>query len=298
MNREKFLERYESPSTVKNYVKAFKKLDSWLDKKNLIESQLIQTLKVSEVHLKYHILQEIIDHIKESVSSSVCRNYFESIFVYLLLQGSPLDYTEKRIRLKFPRISISKLEGLDENMIKEILKIKMSDNFKAYITLLLGGGLRETEALKVTPSMFRFDEYPTRLLLPKEITKFNIARETFCPPLVSERIKQIIKTKSIKPDQTIFVDQWHEDSLIGFEIYFANIRTKAKLDTPNRKPYQQNDITLHSFRSYFITIFTDNDLESFAYALTGHKKYLATYYRKSLEGRRQKYSISQNELNY
>lgn len=298
MNRVQFRERAESESTKKGYDKAFKKFDSYLESKGLTESRFVELIEGFEVYQKYDTLQEIINHIKLTVSPSVTRKYFESIFMYLILVGLTLDYGQKRLRLKMPRISQRRLEGLDRNKIESIMRVDQSKLHQSYYSLLYGGGLRETEALRVTPSMFEFSSV-TRLKLPAEITKFNIERETMLAQNPANRIKEFIELNDYRNDDLIFLDKWNsETDLIPFEKHFAQIRTKAGLDTPNRKKNQQNDITLHSFRAFFITTLTDQDFESFAHALTGHSRYMDTYYRSSLDKRIEKFSRIAEFINF
>ncbi|QMU54783.1 MAG: tyrosine-type recombinase/integrase [Nitrosopumilus sp.] len=159
------------------------------------------------------------------------------------------------------------------------------------MSTLVGAGLRETEVLMLEPEMLHFDEYPVRIKIPPRIAKFQIGRETFLSPVNSKRVQQLIKTKNIVSGQTIFVKNFTKYSLKDFEDQFSIIRTKCNLDTPNRKKYQQNDITLHSLRSYFTTFVTDEINDSTANALTGHSKYMKTYYRKPLEKRQTEFAL-------
>ena len=297
MNREEFLKRFENASTINNYNKSFKKLDSFLVQQNITEIQLIEKLKGVENHEMYDLLQKLIYSIKSTVSPRSTRNYFDNLFKYFLILGCPLDYTQKRIRLQFPRIITKRFEGLDEFQIKRLFELG-SENFTGYMSLLVGGGLRETEGLLVTPTMIRWDEYPVRISLPGEITKFSIPRDTFIPRNTSQRIKKIISEKNISKNDVIFTSKYTEKTLEDFEKYFAKIRTKAKLDTANRIKHQQNDITLHSLRAYFITTFTNHGLSDFGHALAGHSANVSVYYRMSEEKRKQNYSTVMNELNF
>jgi len=298
MNRIEFRNRAESTSTKKGYDKAFKKLDSFYQLSNINETQFFKMLSVKREGYKYEILQSLIDYIKTTVSPRVARGYFESLFMYFILCDLPLDYGQKRIRLKMPRVSQRRFEGLDKNKIESLMRLESSALHNAYYSLLYGGGLRETEALRVTPLMFEFANI-TRLKLPAEITKFNIERETMIAETPANRIKEYIELNDYRNNDLIFLDKWKsETDLIPFEKHFSRLRTKIGMDTPNRKPHQQNDITLHSFRSFFITTLTDHDLESFAHALTGHSKYMDTYYRKSIDKRIETFSKVAEFVNF
>lgn len=297
MDRDEFLKRFEKKSTIQNYYKSFKKLDGFLLQQSITEEQLIEKLKTLEDFQRYDILQKLIYSIKETVSPRSTRNYFDNLFKYFLILGCPLDYTQKRIRLQFPRIIEKRFEGLDNSQIKRLFEID-SENFTGYMSLLVGGGLRETEGLLVTPSMIKWDEFPARVSMPGEITKFSVPRDTFIPPNTARRIKKIIQDKNISENQVIFTSKYTEKTLEDFEKYFAKIRKKAGLDTPNRAKHQQNDITLHSLRAFFITTFTNEGLSDFGHALAGHSANVSVYYRMSEEKRRQNYCKVMNSLEF
>lgn len=296
--RDKFLSRYDNKSTIANYHKSFKKLDQFLQETNQTEQNFIEKLNVSELHTRYNLLQELIDSIKKTVSEPVTRNYFDNLFMYFLLEGVPLDYTQKKLRLRFPRVRSKVFEGLDRERIEIIFSKSKSLNFVNYMKCLCGGGFRETEGLLVTPRMIKFDKYPVLASLPAEITKYSIERETFLPPNIAASIQQQIIVNGIKPNENIFVTNYTDNTLKDFEEYFAALRTKAGLDTPDRKKHQQNDITLHSLRAFFITTFTDHGQEAFGRALAGHTKYRNVYYRKSPNQRITIYSSIMNDLDF
>ena len=298
MNREEFLNRAESQSTRKGYQKAFRKLDQYLQSRNTTQEEYLKTIELSEVHSRYNLLQSLIDNFKQTLSPKVARNYFDTVFMYFILNGSSLDYTQKRIRLKMPRVKPKRFDGLDKPKIGTLLRTEQNQLYRTYYTLLYGGGLRETEALRVTPSMFEFSN-TTRLKLSSDITKFGIARETLIPQIPANRIKEFIELNDYRNNDLIFLDEWNDESdLIPFEKHFARTRTKAGLDTVNRKKNQQNDITLHSFRSFFITTLTDHGLESFAHAMTGHSKYMDTYFRYSVDHRINTFSKVAEFINF
>jgi hypothetical protein len=99
-------------------------------------------------------------------------------------------------------------------------------------------------------------------------------------------------------DSFIFAKKYNENTLLNFEKDFAAIRTKAGLDTINKEARQQNDITLHSFRAFFITTFTNSELGEFGHALAGHSGSFSVYYRMSDEKKKEKYSLVMNELDF
>ena len=295
MDRDEFLNRKVSPLTVANYKKAFKKFDLFLDELGLREPVFIDQLKDYSIERKYKTLQRLIDYISNSVSPRSTKEYFGIICKYLKRNQIRIDLDEWD--LDFPRNTKRRFEGLDRSKIEMILRMDDIPFFRAYYSLLYGAGLRETEALLITPRMIEFGTI-TRIKLPGTITKFNIERETFLAEKPANRLRELINSLDLRFDEHIFIKQYDENMLIPFEKHFAKIRNKCGLDTPNKQKHAQNDITLHSFRAFFITTLTDQNMEWFAHALTGHSKYMDTYYRKSLDERIKTFSKVAEFLNF
>lgn len=298
MNRDEFLlakGKNKSPLTILNYRKAFKKFDLFLQRSEKNEDEMILFLLKSDVNEKYQTLQNLINVISETVNARVTKEYFKIICIYLKRHGIHIDTDE--YDLDFPRYSKPRFEGLDQTMIKRIMEVEEDFKMKTYYSGLYGAGMRETEWLKVTPAMIRFNENPVRLILPKEITKFQIPRETFVSEIPGNMIKKYVYENRIHNDRPIF-GEWHKNKLIEFEQHFARLRTSIGFDTPNRKKKQQNDITLHSFRAFFTTVFMDNKLDWFGLAITGHTKYMDTYFRKSLTERQITFNSVAEKLNF
>ena len=297
MTRETFLNRSDNDSTIANYHKSFKKLDEFLIEQNITEYNFIQSLINLPLHEKYQHLQKLVDSIKPKVSPGTTKQYFDILFIYFLLEGAPLDYTQKKIRLSFPRKETKQFDGLTEDNITNLLS-HGSPNFQTFCSALVGAGMRETECLLLEPQMILFDEYPVRIKIEPRIAKFHIGRETFLPPKNAKRLQDLIAIKQVTPGNTIFTEHYSKHTLKEFEDQFASIRTKCNLDTPNRKKHQQNDFTLHSFRSYFITTVTDALNEATAHALAGHSRYMKTYYRKALSKRQSQFAPIMQELEF
>lgn len=297
MDRETLVNRYDSPSSQDNYRKAFNKFDLFLAHIGMDELKFIESLNQFTKGQRYELLQKLIDFLNVAVSPRTCRDYFDRLFKYFLLSDCPLDYTQKKLLLKFPRIIQRRLEGLDRDMIIKELTL-CSENFGIYLRTLAGSGMRETEGLKLEPRMIHFEEYPVRLDLPQEITKFNIPRESFLPSNTAKLLQGLIESKEIKENQTIFIEKWNEKSLIDFEKYYARLRIKAEFETEDRKKHQQNDITLHSHRAFYLTTLTHNNLESFGHATAGHSKDLSVYFRTSLKVRQEKYASIMRLLDF
>ena len=291
-SREKYFERFTNQNNLDNQKKAFKKFDMFLESSNTDEPQFLKLLDSIDEFERYVELQKIIKFLASYVSNGVAKNYFNNIFKCFIICGLPLGYTKKKLLLTFPTTPQKNFDGLDEDKIK--LLLSHADNeFKTYMTTLVGSGMRETECLLLQPYMIKFNEYPVRVKISEEIAKFHIERETFLPKINAERLQNLINRCALNQYDTIF-----KMSLIQAEKTFAIIRRKSKLETLNRKKHQQNDFTLHSFRSYFITELGDLTGDAFASALSGHSRYMKTYYRKPLAKRQLIYGNNMSVLEF
>ena len=86
--------------------------------KNTTEQIFLESLVNLPLHQKYNQLQRLVDFIKLDVSAGTTKQYFDNLFIYFLLEGAPLDYTQKKIRLSFPRKAITQFEPLNADSIK------------------------------------------------------------------------------------------------------------------------------------------------------------------------------------
>lgn len=301
MNREEFIEikgKNKSPSTVLNYKKALKKFDMFLESRNKSETDLLNHLNQNDSLVLCKTMQDIIDYLSNHVSARVVKEYFGIIESYFAFLDLTVSESQKRLRISMPRESKPRFEGLDQSMIKRILEFETDPLMQAYYSCGFGAGMRETEILLLKPSMIRFNENPVRLVLPKEITKFSIPRETFLAQIPAQRLKTLVWSGHLQNDDLIFTKKYTESTLIEFEKHFARIRKGVGYDTPNRKPHQQNDITLHSFRAFFTTSFMDAGYDWFGLAITGHTKYMDTYFRKSLPERQNMFMKVHDSFNF
>jgi integrase len=239
-------------------------------------------LKQSEMHLRYNSLQRLVYFLQGQLTPRSTRNYFDSIFKYLLFIGCDLTHEQLGVRVQFPRIAVKIPEGLDRVGINTVLYLA-EYRFGLYLKALAGGGLREDEAAQLTPNHieFGYNDDPARVLVTKEIAKFGIEHETFLPKNLGLEIQNYIITNNIQKDQTIFVKKYGRHTVSDLGHMFEKIRRKAGLETKSRNKFAKNDIRLHSLRAWFITTWIDLGLESFGRALAGHKRFLTIYYRKS-----------------
>jgi integrase len=294
--RDEFMRRFDSEKTRAKYDVIFRKFDEFLIKRETNEQDFITTIQNSQRHERYNFLQELVYFLSGSLSPRSTRNYFDSIFKYLLYAGCELDYTQKRVRVSFPRVTVKRPEGLDRSMIFTLLS--NSDSLMSlYMRLLAASGMREEAALLLTPSHIEFDDFlmnnPARITVTADIAKFGIQHETFIPYDLGESVKAYIKANGIGNTDYIFIKEYKTGIVSAFDHKFGIIRKKSGFETHDKKPNEKHDIRLHSFRAWFITTWIDLGKEAFGRALTGNSKFLTTYFRKSREARLEEYKMHQ-----
>lgn len=285
---DEFLKRFESERTRTKYVVILKRFDSFLESRNQAFEDFQKQCAESEQHQKYNILQELVYFLSKELSPRSVRNYFDAIFKYLLYSGFEFDYTQRRIRVQFPRITNKRFEGLDRTLIMRLFGLA-DPRIYLYMRLLAGGGFREAECLQLKPKYFHFFEDPVRVDVVSEIAKFGIERETFIPKQTANLLQDYIRLKNIGNEDFIFVKEYRPSSVYIMDEAFSRLRKKAGLATPDRKKHQHNELKLHSFRAWFITTWSEIGKRDFGHALAGHSKELSVYYRTSKQMRAETY---------
>lgn len=297
MDRELFLKRFDSGKTRRKYEVILSRLDVFLKSRFANEDDAKQSINGMATNEKYNFLQDLVYDLSKDLSPRSVRNYFDSMFKYLLYSGFEFDYTQRRIRVQFPRIVSKRFEGLDRTIINLLLE-KAPLRLGIYMRVLVGGGLRESEGLQLKPRFIMFDETPTRIKLDHSITKFSIERETFLPPNTSLYLKSYIQLNHIGMDDYIFVKNYKPSSVFTIDKAFAALRKKTGLQTLDRQRNQHNDIKLHALRAFFITTWTELGKPDFGHALAGHSKELSVYYRTSKQMRSETYLQYQNHFDF
>ena len=281
-NLEQFLQRFSSASTKQNYIKALKHFEEF---QKLNSSRHISTvLSAGEEQEKYQVLQDFIQFLSGKLSASVTKNYFDCCFNFLYYSGVKIEHQKKRYFLRFPKIHKKRFEGLDRDKIVLLLRSCTSPQFRCYLAMLAGSGLRESEALQIQKSDFRIVGDIAVCKVRSEITKTKEQRDTMVPAAVLEKYE--------------FAESYSHAKLVYKEKLFSKLRRTAGLESPSRAARAQNDITLHSFRAYFISTFSDMGLTAFGHSLAGHRAYMDEYYRTSESDRLDNYRRAIKKLDF
>jgi len=223
----------------------------------------------------FAILQDFINYLEiQEASPSTIREYFNLIKKYLNWYGFEVYSESVKSRLNFPQRIEEEDYPLTLEDIKTLLNGASSSRRLLYF-FLSSTGMRIQETLKLRKRDLDFSQDRVMVKIKGSYTKTKKPRKTFITKEAYWNLKPILKNK--KDDDLIFTDNPDSEKAKHLEeTYFSDLRIKTGLD--DRYDTGRHKITLHSFRSWFIT--KANRLDSdFGNALSGHGKYMAKYVR-------------------
>ena len=234
----------------------------------------------------FAILQDFINYLNIQESSpSTIREYFNLVKKYLNWHGFEIYSESVKSRLNFPqKIQDEEDYGLTVEDMKKIIN-GASANRRPLYFFLSSTGMRIQETLKLRKRDLDFSCERTMVKIKGSYTKTKKPRKTFMTKETFWNLKSILKNK--KDDDLIFTDNEDSEKAKHLEqTSFHLLRTKIGLD--DRYTNGIHKITLHSFRSWFITQCNRHD-SSFGHALAGHGKYMKKYVRETDSFRCAKY---------
>ncbi len=202
------------------------------------------------------------------------RTYFNHINDYLYYRGVKLDRRDTKT-LKFPK----KIKRRDYPLtLDEIQKIitPAKYNKKSMYLVLISSGMRINEVLRIQRKHIDLECKRIKIIIPAEITKEKQERVTF---LSKEASKYNIRhIRSLEPDDLVWGQNknWKNNVTTegqNFSRLCDNVNLSMKYESGTRK------ITLHSYRSFFITKGNKVDDLGFGHAIAGHGHYMKNYDR-------------------
>jgi len=245
--------------------------------KNVLEDSMKQKQDEPQKHSKnlFAILQNYINYLElQGTSPSTIREYFNLVKKYLNWFGFEVYAEAVKSRLNFPQ----KIEEEDYPLTIEDIKTVMngaSASRRVLYLFLSSSGMRIQETLKLRKSDLDFTHARVMVVIKGSYTKTKKPRKTFITKEAFWNLKPILKNK--KDDDLIFTDNQDSEKAKHIEQdYFHHLRTKIGLD--DRYDNGRHKITLHSFRSWFITKCNRLDAD-FGNALSGHGRYMSRYVR-------------------
>jgi integrase len=226
----------------------------------------------------YSVLQDFINYLsKNGHDPSTVRINFNLTKNYLNWYGFEV-YTESvKSRLNFPKKIEEEAYPLTLEDI-ELIVNNASPQRRVLYLFLSSTGMRIQETLKLRKRDLNFDHDRIMVVIAGKYTKTRKPRKTFITKETEKLLVEVLKKR--KDDDLIFAT--NEDSLKSKhteEDYFYRLRNKIGLT--ERYDTGIHKITLHSFRSWFVTKCNrvDSDLGN---ALAGHGKYMKKYDRLTI----------------
>lgn len=304
VNRGEFLKSFTVNNTRILNRTALRNFDKFLkvNYKQYKESEILIDLKQTEDG-RYVLLKEMIEYWKNDLklSPSSMRAYLTCVRTWLRRNSIKTNNDDIRDYIKIPKQVQEEKFALEIHHAKLLLK-KSNLYYSILWELLYYSGMRLAEAITLTPDNFEFDKTPTIIKINGKNTKNKKSRITFCPSDTSLKIQTIIKKYNKLNNQPIYIQKKYnsvEQAKDPFEQYFYRLRIKTGLN--EKYELGRHKITIHSFRSHFITKVSNLHNDYYAHLLTGHQSksvYLPTYYRLSIEEQMKMYLKVQEALKF
>ena len=244
----------------------------------ILADSMSQKYKEPQKHSKnlFSLLQDFIHYLgKNGHDPATIRANFNLVKTYLNWYGFEIYNEAVKSRLNFPRKIEEEAYPLILDDIKKILN-ESNPHRRVLYLFLSSTGMRISESVQIRKRDldFSFDRIMVRIA--GKYTKTKKPRKTFVTKETEKYLLPILE--KIKDDDLIFGT--NDDSLKSKhteEDYFTRMRVRAGLGEL-RYDNGIHKITLHSFRSWFITKCNRVDSD-FGNALAGHEKYMKKYNR-------------------
>jgi len=228
----------------------------------------------------FGVLQEFVNYLSNNNQDpSTIRNNFNLVKKYLNWYGFEIYSEGVSSRLNFPRKIYEEPYPLTLEDIEKLLASSNPQRRVLYL-FLSSTGLRISESIQIRKSDLDFSFDRIMIRVKGKYTKTKKPRKTFITKETQKYLEPMLK--ELKDDDLIFAT--NEDPLKAKhteEDYFYRMRARAGLSD---LMYDNgiHKITLHSFRSWFVTKCNRVDSD-FGNALAGHEKYMKRYNRFSDE---------------
>lgn len=220
---------------------------------------------------------------------SIAKKWFKSKGVELGKEKFGEDVTMPKVG-RIPDVPIT------PQMLKQALTGAPLD-LMAYITIIASSGRRGGEVAQYKWSFVHLDEHPTRIIVPADITKTDLAQDVFISDESAEFVKQL-KHQTGERD-FVFYDQKTPPTERQIELlrerwnrWLDKVGLGQKLEGHPYRTFHPHSIGRKFFFSRVVGIIG----ETAAHALMGHSKWWMTYYQRPLEQRRADYMKAMPDL--
>ncbi len=245
--------------------------------KTVLADSLKQKYNNPQKHLVnlFSLLQDFINYLKiEDLDPATIRSNFNLVKNYLNWYGFEIYSESVKSRLNFPTKIEEEAYPLTLDDIKKIIN-EANPKRRALYLFLSSTGMRISESVQIKKRDLDFSYDRIMVRIAGKYTKTKKPRKVYVTKETEKILSDILE--KIKDDDLIFGTS--EDPLrcrYTEEDYFYRLRERAGLT--DRYDNGIHKITLHSFRSWFITKCNriDSDLGN---SLAGHSRYMKRYDR-------------------
>jgi integrase len=230
-------------------------LDMFLEYKRYLDSYTTQRhLPVSNGTKRVHM--------------SVLKNFFRSC-------GIKVHHEDIQDHVKIGRKTRVRKFALDVETVTRIIETLDQFSFKTLTVLLASTGMRVMEAITLQLSDFDFKSYPVSVNIRAGETKTNEGRSVYLTKECASMMEQLIRSKPVSQP---YLFGKSSEPINTYRKYSHAIRQSLhKIGLYKVLENGVNQITVHSFRSFFRTYAGHLVDRDFAESFIGHRFYLSEY---------------------
>ncbi len=237
------------------------------------ELQALENKPKFKVYL-FGMMQGYIAYLNENLAPFTVRSYFKHLKQYLKHSGFQFTSEEIKDNVKLPSIVEAEHHALTLDEMKKIFDC-VPPKHKALYFVLSSSGIRIKEAIQLRKRDFDLSLKRIKIVIPGKYTKTKKSRITFVSSETAEWLEP--RLKRLKTDDLVFgTNEKPLHARQNEEERFDRIRKNAGFT--KRFESGWHEITIHSFRSWFITKTNRVDF-GFGHALAGHGLYMGRYDR-------------------
>ena len=223
------------------------------------------------------VIQLFVNYLSKKVKPQTVKPYVGHVYDYFNYRGIKLSSLDRKF-VRYPREIKEEKFPLSKEDIKTILD-NSGYRRKTLYFVLLSSGMRIGETIALRKKDFDISGKRIMINIPAKITKGKRSRSTF---VSLEAQSYVLKRLSeIEDNDLVFGTNKKQSSVISEVTETKRFSKLIDKIFPNLERYESGTrrITLHSFRSFFITQAVRTVSDSFAHSLAGQEGYLKVYKR-------------------
>jgi len=227
----------------------------------------------------YALMKGFIKHLDSRLRVVTTRAYFKHFKRYL--KSSGFEFRDEDLKdngVKLGRVVDGEHHTL---VIEELEKLfqTIPNKHLALYHVLTSSGIRIKEAVQLKKRDFDEKTERIKITIPGKYAKNGKTRITFCSKESEQYLRP--KLRNLKQDELVFTKNPNSHrARQNEEEKFDRIRNNAGFT--KRFDTGHHEITIHSFRSWFVTKCNRIDY-GFGHSLSGHDQYMARYDRLTEE---------------